>query len=503
MQDPTENQEPGALTLGKRVPWDRFEAWALPGLLLGLVVLLGALTAKLPMLALLGSAAIVGFFALLVRPEFAAAVVAFLLWANVPVVAMRDHGVPKTLAALYLLLFLLPIGKALLIDKQHLTMPRGLPWLGLFVGFSVISAAFSRDATAGFDGVQELILEGALVFALAAFAIRDTLSLRRVTWGLMIAGAFMGTVVIVQQVSGSFASDFAGFGMIDSGFETGEISTQGEVSQPRFAGPIGEKNRFGQVMLVLVALGVGFARAEKPGRLRKVVYLMAALSAAGSALTFSRGNAVAFVLLLVVMKILGSISSKQLTGLFLAAFGLLLLLPQYRTRLMTIPSVLSLTSATPSAGAPDGAILGRATEVIAAVLVFVDHPVLGVGPGQFASYSQEYGNPLGLRRLESAREAHTLFPHIAAEGGLLGFLPFCAVLGTIMIELFRRSSREGDPLLAGLSRAYFLAISANLMCGLFLHMAFIRYFWLLLGVASAAASIDSRKRPLDPIAKLK
>ncbi len=503
MQNPMENRQPQVMTLETRARRTRLEKWCLLGLLSGLAVLVGTLTAKLPLIALLGSAAIVGFFALLVRPEFAAAVVAFLLWANVPVVAMRDHGVPKMVASLYILLLLLPIGKALLVDRKRLEVPRGLPWLGFYVGFAIISAAFSRDAAAALEGAKEIIIEGALVFVLVAFAIRDATSLRRVTWALMIAGGFMGAVVIIQQATGNLTSEFAGFGIVDSKFSTGEVSTYGEVSQARLSGPIGEKNRFGQIMLILGALGVGLARVEKGPLFRRGAYLLAAISVLGSALTFSRGTAVAFVLLLIIMTLLGMISRRQLGGMFVVAFGLLLLLPQYRSRIMTIPTVLSLTSDAPVAEAPDGAILGRATEVIAAILVFADHPALGVGPGQFSSYCQEYGNPLGLRRLEQEREAHTLFPHVAAEVGLLGLLPFCALLGTIMIELYRRSKRGDDSFMPGLSGAYFLAISAYVVCGLFLHLAFIRYFWFLMGVASAAATIEERKHLQQAPTKLK
>ncbi len=501
MQNPMQNHQPQFMALEESSRRTRLEKWCLFGLLLGLAVFVGTLTAKLPLIALFGSAAVVGIFALLVRPEFAAAVVAFLLWANVPVVAMRDHGVPKAIAALYLLLLLLPIGKALFVDRKRLEVPRGLPWLGLYVGFSVISAAFSRDAAAALEGTKEIILEGALVFVLISLAIRDVTSLRRVTWALMIAGGFMGAVVIIQQATGGLTSEFAGFGIVDSRFATGEVSTYGEVRQARLAGPIGEKNRFGQIMLILGAMGVGLARAEKGLWFRRGAHLLAAVSILGAALTFSRGTAVAFALLLVVMTFLGMISRRQLGGLFVVAFGLMLLLPQYRARLMTIPTVLALTSDAPTAVAPDGAILGRATEVIAAVLVFADHPILGVGPNQFSSYCQEYGNPLGLRRLEQEREAHTLFPHVAAEVGLLGLLPFLALIGTIALELYRRSRREDDQVMSGLSGAYFLAVSAYVVCGLFLHLAFIRYFWFLMGVASAAASIEERKHQRQVPAK--
>ena len=469
----------------------RTELLVLMGLLMGVAGFLGVAVGNAPTLALAGVAVLFGGCALLARPEYTSAAVAFLLWANVPVVAMREHGVPMALASLYLLALLLPILRSCLLERRGLTLTKGLPWLILFAGLSFLSAAFAREPDLAIQEAKDIAIEGVLVFVLISQAIRDRDSLRRVTWGLMLAGGFMGAIALFQQATGNFDSNFGGFSLIDSGFSTGELTTQGRGSQPRLAGPIGEKNRFGQFMLILVALGVGLARAERSVVRQRMVYALIGLSAIGSALTFSRGNAVAFALLLGVMVSLGTISKRQVGGLFLASGFLLLLLPQYRARLMTIPSVLSLASSTPSASTPDGAILGRATEVIAAVLVYADYPILGVGPGQFASYSQEYGNKLGLRRLESKREAHTLFPHIAAEAGTLGLIAFSGVLISILLALYRRSKDPEDPVLGSLATAYLLAIAAYLLCGIFLHMAFIRYYWFLVGVASAAASLPS------------
>jgi hypothetical protein len=39
--------------------------------------------------------------------------------------------------------------------------------------------------------------------------------------------------------------------------------------------------------------------------------------------------------------------------------------------------------------APDGAIKGRATEMLAALAVYLDHPFIGVGPGQYVPFYSE------------------------------------------------------------------------------------------------------------------
>ncbi len=472
---------------------------SVPPIVLGIIafgaVAVGLSVAASPLFGVAAAAIALGGVILLLRPEYAAATVAFLLWANVPVVAMRSHGVPKTLASAYLGLLLLPVARRLLIERRAFHWSKALPWALAYLAFGFLSTAFSRDPQLAFENVKELCLEGVLVFFLATIAVQSRESLRRVTWALMAAGAFMGSIALIQQLTGRFDSDFGGFSMIDSGFTTEGES--GKVSQPRLAGPIGEKNRFGQMMTVLIALGVGLARSETRRSLARLAYVATALSAAGAALTFSRGNAVGTALLLGIMAMMGVLSGRQLRGLLAAGAILLLLLPQYRARLATIPTVFSLASADPAAPEPDGAILGRATEVIAAVLVYIDHPLLGVGPGLFTTYSQEYGNRLSLRRLESGRQAHTLFPHVAAEGGTLGLFSFVGLLVVVMVRLYRRVSTGETRRDQELARAYFLALAAYLLCGLFLHMAFIRYFWFLVGLASAAGTVGAEKREED------
>jgi O-antigen ligase len=186
----------------------------------------------------------------------------------------------------------------------------------------------------------------------------------------------------------------------------------------------------------------------------------------------------------------------RLRGLAWLAAGVLLCLvavPQYRTRLVTIPSAVSILSSDEMAGdKPDGAVRGRATAMLAAALVFVDHPVIGVGPGTFPHYASRYGNPVGFRQLEFGRRAHSLYLELAAELGILGLLCFGAILFVTLRELLRtRMLHLRDrPEVAGLATAYALALIAYLATALFLHLSYIRYFWLVMGLAAAATRLE-------------
>jgi O-antigen ligase len=121
--------------------------------------------------------------------------------------------------------------------------------------------------------------------------------------------------------------------------------------------------------------------------------------------------------------------------------------------------------------------------------------LLGVGPGQFlpVSSTTDMSNPdIALRRITERRRAHTLYFELAAETGILGLFTFLGIVGLVQVRLWkawRRWRRRNQPELAALAAAFFLGIVGYLVTGIFLHLAFQRYYWLLLGMAGAALQV--------------
>ena len=144
---------------------------------------------------------------------------------------------------------------------------------------------------------------------------------------------------------------------------------------------------------------------------------------------------------------------------------------------------------TPSVGQaePDGAIRGRATEMLAAARIAIDHPILGVGPDLSGSYTREYSQVGGLRTLDGPRESHCMFLEIPAETGLPGMILFLGILATSIFTLLRIRQlvigRHHE--LEQTVSSFLLALTGYLVMGVFLHMSYIRYFWLILALADA------------------
>lgn len=75
--------------------------------------------------------------------------------------------------------------------------------------------------------------------------------------------------------------------------------------------------------------------------------------------------------------------------------------------------------------------------------MFLDHPLLGVGPGHYRSLFPSY-HP-GLLDGQYWGSAHNLFLHYLAERGLLGFAALLAVFGALLWRAWRRICLDPGP----------------------------------------------------------
>jgi putative inorganic carbon (hco3(-)) transporter len=182
----------------------------------------------------------------------------------------------------------------------------------------------------------------------------------------------------------------------------------------------------------------------------------------------------------------------------LAAAALLaaVLAPGYYERVQTIFNVENLASGPVSSEQEevDAPTRGRLTEMLAALHVFMDHPILGVGPDQYIPfYSQEAMlNPeIAFRDIDTTRAAHTLYLQLAAEMGVFGIAVYIIIFINVLYRLLleRRRWIATQPELSHLITALFCSIVAYLLTGFFLHFNYQRYYWFMLALAGATIQI--------------
>jgi O-antigen ligase len=346
--------------------------------------------------------------------------------------------------------------------------------------------------------VNELLtfaIEGVGLYFLITNTIRTAKILRLTIWVLLIAGLFLGGLSLYQQITGTYDNEFGGFAQVSqAAFDTGEETLQGEVQKWRLAGPLGQQNRYAQIMLMLAPLGLFRLWGEPSKWLRLLAAIATVLITIGAMLTFSRGAAVGFLLILIIMGFMRYIKIYQLIIVCLGLGLLMQAFPQYGMRLTSLEAVSDAVTDDGTGNgieAADGSTRSRVTEMMAAWLMFTDHPIIGVGPGMYRHYYQEYAKRVGLEVKATEREAHSLYLGLAAENGMSGLICFSAIVLVMLANLAHIRKRFGQsrPEFAHLATGFILAILAYLATGIFLHFAFIRFFWLIMALAGSLSYV--------------
>ena len=433
---------------------------------------------------LVGLAALPVLLAVVARPEGATLVFVFTFYINVPVVLAHATGVAP-LGSGFALLLLIPAVAHVLVRREALVVTPALALMVLYLAALVTSAIAGGSTPESATAVTTFLAEGLLLYLLVTNAVRTTGLLRLVVWALLLAGATMGALSIWQEATQSYSTTLGGLTQLSEGD-----------TLHRQAGPLGETNRYAQILLVLLPLAVWAARVERRPGLRLGALGCAVLILSGMLLTLSRGAGVALVVLAAAMLATGFARVRHVVALAVVLAALVMIVaPNYVTRLASLQSVEQATSR--DATGTDGAIRGRATENLAAINVFADHPIIGVGPGQFFTrYSQQYANELDLRFLDTRRRAHNLYLELAADTGMIGLGAFLAIVGATLMGLWRLSrlwAAASRPELAELALALALSLVAYLASAAFLQLSYQRYFWILIALGNAAIWILRRE----------
>lgn len=458
---------------------------------LGTAVAIGVITAVQSLILVIGAVvAVLLLFVAMVWPEALTLVVMFILYTNAAVVAVQFHGVPFLVGASVTALLIIPLANYLIIRRQKLIFHPLLPLLVLFLVIQMLGALRAEEPDEAMLRLATYATEGLALFFLITNVVRIPETLRRVIWVLLLAGALLGGLTFYQQVTQTYDKNYGGFAQVsNAAFGTGEEKLQGEVEQPRLAGPFGGQNFYAQMMLMLVPLGVFRFWDERSNLLRFLALTATGLILIGATLTFSRGGAVGLVLMIVIMAFMRYIKLYQLAIIVLGLVLVMQAFPQYGTRLTSLEALTGAVADDGSTGieGADSAIRSRLTEMGAAGLVFVDHPVIGVGPGMFKYYYRDYAELIGLRVQMGPRQAHNLYLDIAAENGASGLICFLAILTVTLVNLARIRKRwiQSRPEFASMATGFILAIVSYMATGMFLSFGFERYFWLIIALSSA------------------
>jgi O-antigen ligase len=92
----------------------------------------------------------------------------------------------------------------------------------------------------------------------------------------------------------------------------------------------------------------------------------------------------------------------------------------------------------------DWVIEQRAALMFAGVLMFLDYPLLGVGPGGFAEQVEQYA-PLVPQLSDIQPTPHNTFIQVAAEGGVVGLFAALLITATLFWTIRRHTLEAPSP----------------------------------------------------------
>lgn len=443
---------------------------------------------------------------LFLRPATGTLLFLALAYMNAPVLLGRTLGSPQLAGVAVTALVGIPI-LAHLFKRRGFVFDYTVLLMLLFLGSLLGSSFLAVDTRIAFAWVIGYIVEGVVLYFLLLNAVRSLGVLRAAIWTLLLVSAALSSLGLYQEMTGKYRTQFGGLAQRNTEREMEEETdrrarTSVQVGN-RAAGPVGGPNRFAQILIVVAPLAF-FRVRDTRSRLGRLIALgCLLLILAGIAITYSRGGFLAMVGLILLMIFMGYIRWWQMLVAGVLLVGVVAVAaPGFLARIDTMRTLPQLLSQRDTV-AGQGAIRGRLTEMLAAVHVFFDYPVLGVGPGQYTPfYSMKYmENPdIAFRAIDKVRRSHCLYAELAAETGIVGSLLFFAIVGTMGARLWRLRARfkRRDPELSNLAAAFWLGLMGYLGTAVFLQLSYQRYFWLFLALAGATVQILGAELRREP-----
>lgn len=235
----------------------------------------------------------------------------------------------------------------------------------------------------------------------------------------------------------------------------------------------------GPLVLMLLPLTVALARTDEARSVRLWMIVAAIVGLVTVALTYNRASVVAFAAVWLLMCWQNRRHAWLLAAnaIAMGAAAVWVSTTPYWSRIQGAWSDLQ--------GTAPGSVTERLHLWKAGLSMVTDHPVLGVGPGRYASELAEY-----LPELRGT-VAHNSYMHMAAETGLPGLVLYVLLFATALVvsqRVYRGSPRSRR---GGMANAIQASLVAYLVAGFFISRHDMVLAYILVGWLTAlAASTD-------------
>lgn len=355
---------------------------------------------------------------------------------------------------------------------------------GLFLAARALSLVVARDPERGiavvFAEARDLLVLVVLVTFLAAAP-----RLRLVVAAATGVVAALAGLSLLQEFVFYNATDFAGFSYTPIEADLGG-------TRVRHSGPEQDVNQWARNLLLFLPLALALAAHRCAGHRRWLWLVAAAAMLGGLYLTQSRGGLLGLVTGLVVWLALSGRAVVKLAALFAVVAVVAVLVPGAGSRVATLTLL-----GTDTPGVTDPSLSNRAAVQRVGTAMALDHPLLGVGAGNFEVREREYQRETAQVITEGVIAPHNLYLQMQAESGVIGLAAWLAFFSAAAAAAARawRSARRlapGRTSLGGLLSAGVLAALAGwAVASVPLHLS---DFSVLLVVVALAVALDLRAR---------
>jgi len=331
-----------------------------------------------------------------------------------------------------------------------------------FLGVAALSTLTALYAKRAFETTLDFS-KIILIYIVIENTVTNESRLRKIFWTLVLGGLFPAIGTVHHYFSGI---------LIDG-------------SRGSWVGVFKNPNEDAYCLAVLIPLAVALMHKAR-WRTRILLALIICAYLAGIFFTFSRGG------------MLGLVTAMGLAGW------------KQKSYLIRLAMIIVVGLGLVVAGAfwarnkdfknmsKDVTVQQRAATVIAGGLMFIDHPLLGVGPGcSMVAYPLYVPKEYLDCGCQTQLVIHNSFVQVLSEMGALGFLCFMALLGVTLWEIRRMQSGPLAPFAQGVEIALWVFVVCSLSGG-------FTYTWspyLLFGLAVAMKRIWANQPAQDAVAR--
>lgn len=294
-------------------------------------------------------------------------------------------------------------------------IPANVPYAALaaFLGSYALAGLFTEHRAAAAREIVNLAVLGTLLLVAADIATRKRMAIDRIPPLIALVAGITGALAMLE-----FAGVLPGRFPEPSGVNRAALG-------------FGQPNGLGMFLALCLPLTahVRLGARTRFGRLAGSLAL--AMVAGGIVATLSRGSAISILAGAAVLALAGAWRKalRIWTAAVLVALGAELV-----TGGVVFETVAGLLE--------DWSVVQRAALMLAGIRLFLEHPLVGVGPGGFAEELDRVG--VLVPTLWDLRPTpHNAYVQVAAEAGLIGLAGFLVFLGAALRRLLRAAREEG------------------------------------------------------------